>query len=57
MYISIFHLLWIVPLSVFVGVVFAALFLKERLTWLSVAGGILILCGVAVANRRREEGK
>ena len=40
-----------------VGVVFAALFLKERLTWLSVAGGVLILCGVVVANRRREEGK
>ena len=44
-------------LTPIVGVVFAALFLKERLTWLSVAGGILILCGVAVANRRREEGK
>ncbi len=44
-------------LTPIVGVVFAALFLKERLTWLSVVGGVLILCGVAVANRRREEGK
>lgn len=40
-----------------VGVVFAALFLKERLTWLSVTGGVLILCGVAVANMRREKEK
>ena len=39
-----------------VGVVFAVLFLEERLTWLSAAGGVLILCGVAVANKRREEG-
>ncbi len=37
-----------------VGVAFAALFLKERLTWLSVAGGVLILGGVAIANMRRE---
>ena len=36
------------------GVAFAALFLKERITWLSVAGGVLILCGVAIANMRRE---
>ena len=50
---------WTAGILVFLSVFafFAALFLKERLTWLSVAGGILILCGVAVANRRREEGK
>ena len=46
--------LYITPI---VGVVFAALFLKERITWLSVVGGVLVLCGVAVANKRREEGK
>lgn len=46
--------LYLTPL---VGVAFAVLFLKERLTWLSVAGGVLILCGVAVVNMRMEEGK
>jgi len=44
-------------LTPIVGVAFAAFFLEEKLTWFSVAGGVLILCGVAVANRRREEGK
>ena len=44
-------------LTPIVGVAFATLFLKEKLTWLSVAGGVLILCGVALANKRRDEGK
>ena len=44
-------------LTPIVGVSFAAMFLKERLTLFSVAGGVLILWGVAVANIRREERK
>ena len=44
--------LYLTPL---VGVVFAVLFLKERLTWLSVVGGMLILCGVCVANAKWRE--
>jgi drug/metabolite transporter (DMT)-like permease len=38
-----------------VGVVFATLFLGERITWLSAVGGILIVCGVAVANMKRRD--
>ena len=38
-----------------VGVVFATLFLGERVTWLSAVGGILIVCGVAVANMKRRD--
>ena len=38
-----------------IAIIFAALFLKERLTWSSVVGGILILCGVAVANLKKGE--
>ena len=38
-----------------VGVVFATLFLDERITWLSAVGGVLIVCGVAVANMKRRD--
>ena len=37
-----------------IGVVFAALFLDERLTLMSVCGGILIIGGVILANWRRK---
>ena len=37
-------------LTPIVGVVFASLFLGERLTAMSAAGGVVIVAGVAVAN-------
>ena len=40
-------------LTPIVGVVFATTFLDERLTMMSVAGGILIIFGVAIANWRK----
>ena len=40
-------------LTPIVGVVFATLFLDERLTIMSIVGGILIIFGVAIANWRR----
>lgn len=36
-----------------VGVIFAAVFLDERLTMMTAAGGLLIIVGVAIANSRR----
>lgn len=38
-------------LTPIVGVLVAMLFLGERVSWMEVSGGILILVGVAVANR------
>ncbi len=46
--------LYLTPL---VGVVFAVMFLKERMTWLSVVGGMLMLCGVCIANAKWGEHK
>lgn len=40
-------------LTPIVGVVFATMFLDERLTMMSVAGGVLIIFGVAIANWRK----
>ena len=40
-------------LTPIVGVVFAAVFLGERLTTLSVIGGFVIIIGVAIANWRK----
>ena len=40
-------------LTPIVGVVFATMFLDERLTTMSVAGGVLIIFGVAIANWRK----
>lgn len=44
--------LYLTPL---VGVVFAAVFLGERLTWMSSLGGIVIISGVVFTNRRRKK--
>jgi len=44
---------YIVP---FVAVLFAALFLGERITFPQIAGGISILCGVYLVQRKRPEG-
>ena len=41
-------------LTPIVGVVFAALFLDERLTSMSAIGGIVIIVGVAIANWRKK---
>lgn len=40
-------------LTPIVGVVFAAVCLGERVTWLEVLGGAVILAGVAIATKRR----
>ena len=40
-------------LTPIVGVVFAALFLGERLTVMSSIGGLIIIIGVVIANWRR----
>ncbi len=44
---------YLVPL---VAVLFAVLFLKERITVMTVLGGILILTGVYLVQRRKPEG-
>lgn len=44
----------ILYLTPIVGVAFAALFLGERLPPMSVCGGILIIGGLVIANRRRK---
>lgn len=44
----------ILYLTPIVGVAFAALFLGERLSPMSVCGGILIIGGLVIANRRRK---
>ena len=44
--------LYLIPV---VGVVFAVVFLGERLAAMSVGGGVLILVGVAIANLKKEE--
>lgn len=41
-------------LTPIVSVVFAAVFLGERLTLMSALGGIVIIIGVVIANRRRK---
>ena len=41
-------------LTPIVGVVFAAVFLDERLTAMSALGGLVIIVGVAIANGRRK---
>ena len=41
-------------LTPIVGVIFAALFLGERLTLMSALGGIVIIVGVAIANWRKK---
>ena len=41
-------------LTPIVGVVFAALFLGERLTLMSALGGLVIIIGVAIANWRKK---
>ena len=41
-------------LTPIVGVIFAALFLGERLTPMSALGGLVIIIGVAIANRRKK---
>ena len=46
--------LYLIPV---VGVVFAVAFLGERLTAMSVGGGVLILIGVAIANLKKGVGK
>ena len=46
--------LYLIPI---VGVVFAVAFLGERLTAMSVGGGVLILIGVAIANLKKGVGK
>ena len=40
-------------LTPIVGVIFATMFLGERLTVMSIAGGVLIIFGVAIANWRK----
>ena len=40
-------------LTPIVGVIFATMFLDERLTTMSVADGVLIIFGVAIANWRK----
>lgn len=42
--------LYLVPV---IGVVFATAFLGERLTLMSTAGGVIIICGVVIANWRK----
>ena len=42
--------LYLTPID---GVVFATMFLDERLTMMSVVGGVLIIFGVAIANWRK----
>ena len=39
-------------LTPIVGVLFAAIFLGERLTTMSLCGGLIIICGVTIANWR-----
>ena len=41
-------------LTPIVGVIFAAVFLGERLTPMSTLGGVVIIIGVAIANRRKK---
>ena len=41
-------------LTPIVGVIFAALFLGERLTLMSTLGGVVIIVGVAIANWRKK---
>jgi drug/metabolite transporter (DMT)-like permease len=44
---------YIVP---FVAVLFAALFLGERISFLQIIGGITILAGVYIVQRNKPEG-
>jgi drug/metabolite transporter (DMT)-like permease len=39
------------PLQPFLGVIFSALLLSERLDWKEVVGGVIIIVGVTIAVR------